>query len=204
MLSAAADSGLSARIRPVALTPFHVALQVRDLAEARRFYGDTLGCSEGRSAPDWVDFNMYGHQFVCHLKSAARARRAHRRALQSRRRPWRAGAALWGGARATAVARTGRAAAGTRGRVGDRAHHALQGPPGRAVHALHSGSFGQRARVQVLRRPRAIVRALIRCGAPDALLARQRDVVKGGGGFAHRRRQLRARQGAQCPNGRLP
>jgi len=44
-----------------------VALQVRDLAEARRFYGDTLGCSEGRSAPDWVDFNMYGHQFVCHL-----------------------------------------------------------------------------------------------------------------------------------------
>jgi extradiol dioxygenase family protein len=67
MLSAAADSGLSARIRPVALTPFHVALQVRDLAEARRFYGDTLGCSEGRSAPDWVDFNMYGHQFVCHL-----------------------------------------------------------------------------------------------------------------------------------------
>ena len=51
----------------MALTPFHVALQVRDLAEARRFYGDTLGCSEGRSAPDWVDFNMYGHQFVCHL-----------------------------------------------------------------------------------------------------------------------------------------
>jgi catechol 2,3-dioxygenase-like lactoylglutathione lyase family enzyme len=66
MLAAAADSGLSARIRPVALTPFHVALQVRDLAEARRFYGDTLGCSEGRTAPDWVDFNMYGHQFVCH------------------------------------------------------------------------------------------------------------------------------------------
>jgi extradiol dioxygenase family protein len=50
-----------------ALTPFHIALQVRDIDEARRFYKDVLGCSEGRSAPDWVDFNLYGHQFVCHL-----------------------------------------------------------------------------------------------------------------------------------------
>jgi len=51
----------------VALTPFHVAVQVRDLAEARRFYGGILGCREGRSAPDWVDFDLYGHQLVCHL-----------------------------------------------------------------------------------------------------------------------------------------
>ena len=83
MLSAAADSGLSARIRPVALTPFHVALQVRDLAEARRFYGDTLGCSEGRSAADWVDFNLYGHQLrvspECPQLGPARA---HRRTPQ--------------------------------------------------------------------------------------------------------------------------
>jgi uncharacterized protein len=49
------------------LTPFHIAVQVRDIAEARRFYGDVLGCAEGRSAPEWVDFNLYGHQFVCHL-----------------------------------------------------------------------------------------------------------------------------------------
>jgi uncharacterized protein len=49
------------------LTPFHIAVQVRDIAEARRFYTDILGCSEGRSAPEWVDFNLYGHQFVCHL-----------------------------------------------------------------------------------------------------------------------------------------
>ncbi|MGO9804383.1 MAG: VOC family protein [Steroidobacteraceae bacterium] len=49
------------------LTPFHVALQVRDIAEARRFYSGVLGCSEGRSEPDWVDFNLYGHQLVCHL-----------------------------------------------------------------------------------------------------------------------------------------
>lgn len=50
-----------------ALTPFHIAVQVRDIDEARRFYGDVLGCREGRSAAHWVDFNLYGHQFVCHL-----------------------------------------------------------------------------------------------------------------------------------------
>jgi hypothetical protein len=49
------------------LTPFHIAVQVRDIEEARRFYKNTLGCSEGRSAAQWVDFNLYGHQFVCHL-----------------------------------------------------------------------------------------------------------------------------------------
>jgi len=49
------------------LTPFHVALQVRDIDEARRFYKEILGCSEGRSAAHWVDFNLYGHQLVCHL-----------------------------------------------------------------------------------------------------------------------------------------
>jgi extradiol dioxygenase family protein len=50
-----------------ALTPFHIAVQVRDIAEARGFYGNVLGCSEGRSSAQWVDFNLYGHQFVCHL-----------------------------------------------------------------------------------------------------------------------------------------
>jgi extradiol dioxygenase family protein len=39
---------------------------VHDLAAARAFYGELLGCAEGRSAPEWVDFNLYGHQFVCH------------------------------------------------------------------------------------------------------------------------------------------
>jgi extradiol dioxygenase family protein len=52
------------------LTPFHVAVQVRDIAEARRFYGATLGCAEGRSDAAWVDFNLYGHQLVCHLNPA--------------------------------------------------------------------------------------------------------------------------------------
>lgn len=49
------------------LTPFHIAVQVRDIAEARQFYGELLGCPEGRSAEHWVDFNLFGHQFVCHL-----------------------------------------------------------------------------------------------------------------------------------------
>ncbi len=54
----------------MALTPFHIAVQVRDLAEARRFYRETLGCGEGRSAEHWVDFNLFGHQLVCHLNPA--------------------------------------------------------------------------------------------------------------------------------------
>jgi uncharacterized protein len=51
----------------VNLTPFHIAVQVRDIAEARHFYKDLLGCTEGRSDTQWVDFNLFGHQFVCHL-----------------------------------------------------------------------------------------------------------------------------------------
>ena len=47
--------------------PFHLAFPVRDIAEARAFYGDLLGCAEGRSAPEWVDFDFHGHQIVAHL-----------------------------------------------------------------------------------------------------------------------------------------
>ena len=46
---------------------FHLAFNVRDLGEARRFYGDLLGCTEGRSAPTWVDFDFFGHQISLHL-----------------------------------------------------------------------------------------------------------------------------------------
>jgi extradiol dioxygenase family protein len=49
------------------LCPFHLAFPVRDLAEARSFWGGTIGCPEGRSAEDWVDFDFYGHQIVAHL-----------------------------------------------------------------------------------------------------------------------------------------
>jgi extradiol dioxygenase family protein len=50
-----------------AMPPFHLAFPVHDLAAARKFYGELLGCSEGRSSPEWVDFNFYGHQIVAHL-----------------------------------------------------------------------------------------------------------------------------------------
>lgn len=50
------------------LTPFHVAVPVYDLEEARKFYREVLKCSEGRSDTLWTDFNLYGHQFVIHLK----------------------------------------------------------------------------------------------------------------------------------------
>ncbi|MCA6271733.1 MAG: VOC family protein [Phenylobacterium sp.] len=46
---------------------FHLAFPVRDLAEARAFYGGLLGCAEGRSSPEWVDFDFHGHQIVAHL-----------------------------------------------------------------------------------------------------------------------------------------
>lgn len=53
------------------LQPFHLAIKVDDLAAARDFYGDLLGCPEGRSAETWIDFDLYGHQLVCHLAPSA-------------------------------------------------------------------------------------------------------------------------------------
>ncbi len=50
-----------------AMPPFHLAFPVHDLAAARAFYGELLGCPEGRSSADWVDFDFYGHQIVAHL-----------------------------------------------------------------------------------------------------------------------------------------
>lgn len=49
------------------LQRFHLAMPVHDLAAARGFYGQLLGCQEGRSSEQWVDFDLYGHQFVAHL-----------------------------------------------------------------------------------------------------------------------------------------
>ena len=55
------------------MPPFHLAFPVHDLAAARAFYGGLLGCPEGRSAEDWVDFDFFGHQIVAHLVPGARA-----------------------------------------------------------------------------------------------------------------------------------
>lgn len=50
------------------MRPFHLAFPVTDLAATRAFYIGSLGCSEGRSAPTWVDFELYGHQLSAHLR----------------------------------------------------------------------------------------------------------------------------------------
>lgn len=49
------------------LAPFHLAFPVHDLAAARQFYGGLLGCAEGRSSDEWIDFDFFGHQIVAHL-----------------------------------------------------------------------------------------------------------------------------------------
>lgn len=49
------------------LRPFHLAFPVDDLNAARQFYGGVMGCAEGRSSDEWVDFDFFGHQIVTHL-----------------------------------------------------------------------------------------------------------------------------------------
>ena len=53
-----------------AMNPFHLAIPVDDLAAAREFYGQVMGCAEGRSSESWIDFNFFGHQLVVHHTSA--------------------------------------------------------------------------------------------------------------------------------------
>src|SRR5262249_21763967 len=64
-------TGMSSRPR------FHLAFPVRDLAEARGFYGELLGCREGRSSDEWVDFDFFGHQIVAHLSPSEISGKAH-------------------------------------------------------------------------------------------------------------------------------
>ncbi len=59
------------------LAPFHIAFPVDDLTAARHFYGTVMGCPEGRSAADWIDFNLYGHQIVAHRVERHAAVAAH-------------------------------------------------------------------------------------------------------------------------------
>jgi uncharacterized protein len=55
---------------PTTLSPFHLAFPVDDLARARDFYGRLMGCPEGRSSDEWIDFDFFGHQIVAHLAPA--------------------------------------------------------------------------------------------------------------------------------------
>ena len=50
---------------------FHLAFPVKDLESSREFYGEVLGCEEGRSSENWIDFNLFGHQIVAHLAPEA-------------------------------------------------------------------------------------------------------------------------------------
>jgi len=62
---------------PATYPRFHLAFPVTDLGQARRFYGEFLGCAEGRASDDWVDFDFYGHQIVAHKVAAAQMTEAH-------------------------------------------------------------------------------------------------------------------------------
>ena len=57
------------------LPPFHLAFPVHDLPAARAFYGGLLGCPEGRSSDQWIDFDFFGHQIVAHLSADVESRR---------------------------------------------------------------------------------------------------------------------------------
>ena len=50
------------------IQPFHLAVPVHNLSEARKFYKELLQCKEGRSSETWIDFDLFGHQFVVHYK----------------------------------------------------------------------------------------------------------------------------------------
>ena len=59
------------------IPPFHLPFPVHDLAAARAFYGELLGCPEGRSSDEWIDFDFHGHQIVAHLSTSASADQAN-------------------------------------------------------------------------------------------------------------------------------
>ena len=63
------------------LTPFHIAFPVDDLNAARTFYGTTLGCPEGRSSAEWIDFDLFGHQIVAHFKPKSGSAETHHNAV---------------------------------------------------------------------------------------------------------------------------
>ena len=48
------------------LSPFHLAIPVRDLEETLAFYEQVLECTRGRESDNWVDLNFWGHQLVLH------------------------------------------------------------------------------------------------------------------------------------------
>jgi extradiol dioxygenase family protein len=134
----------SARSLPAtasALSLFHLAIPVRDLAEARHFYGELFGCAEGRSAPQWVDFDFFGHQLVAHLDPARQASR-HFNAVDGHDvpvphfgvvLPWEAWHELAEGLRAAGVRFQIEPGIRFAGKVGEQATFFLYDPSGNAL-----------------------------------------------------------------------
>ena len=71
----------------MSVTPFHLAFPVDDLARARHFYGELLGCPEGRSSEEWIDFNLFGHQIVAHLAPPRQPEQEHHNAVDGKHVP---------------------------------------------------------------------------------------------------------------------
>lgn len=72
-------AGRRAQLADMSIPPFHLAFPVDDLGAARAFYGGLLGCREGRSSDQWIDFDLHGHQIVAHLVPGAERRAAANR-----------------------------------------------------------------------------------------------------------------------------
>ena len=133
------------------LQPFHLAFPVDNLESARAFYGALLGCPEGRSAPDWVDFDFYGHQIVAHL-SPGEAGHRHTSAVDGQDVPVRHFGIVLTTAQWEALSERLRAA-GTRfviepqlrfkGEVGEQATMFLLDPSGNALEFKAFKDIGQ-------------------------------------------------------------
>jgi extradiol dioxygenase family protein len=161
---------------PGMLSPFHLAFPVHDLALARKFYGETLGCPEGRSSPEWIDFNFYGHQIVAHLAPDATGT-AQRNAVDGHGVPVRHfGIVLPMAEWEAAAERLGR-----RHRVRHRAVHPLQGRAGRAGHHVLPRSVGQCAGAEGVLGHRDAVREVARREAGGPLVGQRGNADEEGG-----------------------
>ena len=125
--------------------PFHLAFPVRDLEASRKFYGELLGCSEGRSSDHWIDFDMFGHQVVAHLKPSSETEKT---ASQPGRWPRRTGPAFRCRVGMGPMAVTGRAASSSRHVVCHRTVRTLRRRSRRTSDDVFPRSVRQRPGVQ--------------------------------------------------------
>src|SRR3978361_26922 len=130
----------------MSLRPFHLAFPVHDLAAARAFYGETLGCPEGRSSETWIDFDLFGHQIVAHVDPGAKPV-AVSNEVDGHDVPVPHFGVVLTMADWQALAGRG-AGGGGAGAVRERAAHPLRRAAGRASHDVLPRPEWQRARVQ--------------------------------------------------------